>query len=91
MKRKSGVTKKTWSKNATKFATSCSSAWKDLNACVNSHCKRKSANEKEMFMDALCEIVDRYVNLNCEILRWCHKNGVNPNDFFCDVINHGIV
>lgn len=91
MKRKSGVTKRTWSKNATKFAASYSSAWKDLNAFVNSHCKRKSANEKEMFTDALYEIVDRYVNLNCEILTWCHKNGVNPEKFICDVINNGIV
>lgn len=87
MKRKTGVTKRTWSKNATKFAASYSSAWKDLNAFVDSHCKRRSEKVKEAFRDELCEIVDRYVNLNCEILLWCHKNGVEPQDFVCDVMN----
>ena len=84
MKRKSGVTKRTWNKNATKFAASASSAWKDLNAFVESNCAKKS---RESFLDKMCEVVDKYVHLNWEILMWCHKNGVDPQDFVCDVMN----
>ena len=87
--KKTGVTKRTWDKNARRFAMVSTSAWRDLNAFVNSHCKRKSEKVKEKFRDELCEVVDRYVNFNCEILTWCHKNGVNPQDFVCDVENLG--
>ena len=87
MKRMSGVTKRTWNKNATKFAAEYSASWKDLNAFVESNCAKKSTIGRESFRDNLCEVVDRYVNLNCDILMWCHKNGVDPRDFVCDVMN----
>lgn len=84
-----GVTKRTWDKNARKFAMASTSAWRNFNAFVSEHCKRKSKKERDAFSDALSEVVDEYVKVNCEILTWCHKNGVNPQDFVCDVNNLG--
>ena len=87
--KKNGVTKRTWDRNARKFADVAGSAWRDLNAFVESNCKRRSEKEREAFCDNLCEIVDMYVEFNCAILTWCHKNGVDPRDFVCDVENLG--
>ena len=93
MKRKSGVTKRTWDKNAKRFAAQATEAWSDLNAFVESRCKLKGTKWREIwcdkFRDELCEIVDKYVNLNCDIHAWCRKNGVDPVDFMCDVNNLG--
>lgn len=86
--KKPGVTKRTWNKNAKKFATESTAAWRDLNAFVKSHCKG-SEKKREAFLDELSKIVDRYIEFNCAILTWCHKNGVNPQDFVCDVVNLG--
>ena len=92
--KKNGVTKRTWNKNAKKFSAERNEAWRDLNAFVESHCKidwtedvQSAEKKREKFLDSLCKVVDRYIALNNEMLTWCHKNGVDPNDFFCDVMN----
>lgn len=85
--KKNGVTKRTRARNVRRFAKEIASAWKSLNDFVDSHCKLKSAKEREAFMDGLCDVADKYVELNCAILTWCHKNGVDPRDFMCDVDN----
>ena len=87
MQGKIGVTKRTRDRNVTKFAAAYLSAWKDLNAFVESNCAKKSQIGRETFRDKLCDVVDRYINLNYEIITWCHKNGVDPQDFVCDVMN----
>lgn len=84
--KKNGVTKRTWNKNAKKFSAERNEAWRDLNAFVESHC-RGSEKKREKFLDSLCKVVDRYIALNNGMLMWCHKNGVDPQDFFCDVMN----
>lgn len=86
--KKNGVTKRTWDKNARRFAMESASAWRDLSAFVKSHC-RGGDKKREAFCDEMCGIVDRYIEFNCAILMWCHKNGVNPQDFVCDVENLG--
>ena len=84
--KKNGVTKQTREKNARRFAMESTSAWRDLNAFAKAHCKR-SKKAQDAFMDELCPIVDKYIEVNCKILTWCHKNGVDPRDFVCDVEN----
>lgn len=87
MQGKIGVTKRTRDRNVTKFAASYASAWKELNAFVESNCDKKSKIGRETFRDKMCEVVDRYINLTCDTLTWCHNNGVDPRDFVCDVMN----
>jgi hypothetical protein len=86
MKNTKGVTKRTWNKKAKEFAKKSTSAWKDLNTFVQSKCKPEEA---EKFRDELCDLVDKYVELNCDIHIWCRKNGVDTSDFMCDVNNLG--
>ena len=90
--KKNCVTKRTWDKNAKKFAKESAAAWRDLNKFVESRCMMKEGRELwcELFRNELCEIVDRYVELNCAIYTWCHKNGVDVSDFMCDVDNFGL-
>lgn len=85
--KKNVITKRTRTRNVMRFANEIVSAWKSLNNFVDDHCKRKSANVREAFMDRLCEVTDKYVELNCAILTWCHKNGVDACDFICEVEN----
>lgn len=90
MKRKTkGVTRRTYRANVKRFADLSTSAWKSLNTFVKSNCKVKRRQEE--FMDALCALVDRYVDFNCRILTWCHRYGVDPQTFVCDVMNRGQV
>lgn len=84
--KKTGVTKRTRNRNIRRFADESVYAWKCLEKFADSHCKGKS--EKGRFVDELCDVVDRYIDLNCKILLWCHKNGVDPRDFVCDVENN---
>ena len=65
--KKNGVTKRTWDKNARKFATESTAAWRDLNAFVKSHCKG-GEKKREAFLNALCPVIDKYINFNCAIL-----------------------
>lgn len=88
MKTKNGVTKRTWDKNARRFAGESTSAWHDLEGFVKAHCKR-SEKARQAMMDELCPIVDRYIDINCRIRDWCHKNGVELDPFMCDVANLG--
>lgn len=89
MKRDTCVTKRTLKRNARRFARDSTSAWHGLNAFVNEFCGLNRKTYREKFMDKLCEVVDEYVTLNCAILMWCHKNGVDPCDFVCEVENMG--
>ena len=84
--KKTGVTKRTWDKNAKRFAMESTAAWRDLNAFVKSHCKG-SEKKRASYLDELSVIVDKYIEFNCAILTWCNKNGVDPRDFVCDVEN----
>lgn len=91
MKRKTkGVTRRTYRANVIRFSDLSISAWKGLNAFVKSNCKVGKRRQEE-FMDALCDVVDRYVDLNCRILTWCHMCGIDPQIFVCDVMNRGLV
>lgn len=86
--KKNGVTRKTWDKNVRRFAMESTSAWRDLEAFAKSHCKR-SEKARQAFLDELCPLVDKYVDINCKIRDWCHKNGVDIGEFICDVDNLG--
>lgn len=83
--KKNGVTKRTWDKNVKTFAALGMVLWDDMNKFVSSHCKSSAAKEK--FLGELTKVVDGWVNYNCEILTWCHKNGVDAVDFAIDVQN----
>lgn len=85
--KKTGVTKQTYSRNVKKFAAISRDAWRGLNAFVDSHCKSKKPNARIEFLDDLCVAADKYVELNCAIMHWCQKNGVDLQDFLCDVEN----
>ena len=85
--KKNVITKRTRTRNVMRFANEFVSAWKSLNNFCDSHCKRKSANVREAFIDRLCEVTDKYVELNCAILTWCHKNRVDACDFMYEVEN----
>lgn len=87
--KKTGVTKQTYSRNAKKFAAISNSAWHDLNAFVDSHCRPKNQKARGAFLDDLCKVVDKYIELNCAIILWCQKNDVDLQDFMCDVENCG--
>ena len=86
--KKNGVTKRTWDKNVKTFAAQGMLLWDDMNKFVSSHCKSRSSAAKEKFLDELATIVDGYVEYNCQILTWCHKNGVDALDFALDVQNN---
>ena len=89
MKKKNGVTKRTWDKKVRVFARESTSAWRDLEAFVKAHCGKKTEKARMAMMDELCPIVDKYVDINCKIRDWCHKNGVDIGEFICDVDNLG--
>ena len=86
--KKTGVTKRTYDKNVRRFAKVRADAWDVLNSFVESRCRTSKARND--FRDRLCEIVDKYIDFNCEMLTWCHRNGVDARDFVCDVVNLGI-
>ena len=81
------VTKKTIARNIQKFSDMSLESWNAFNKFVDSHWRSKK--KREVVLDELCEIVDKYVELNCRILMWCQKNGVDPVQFMCDVENYG--
>ncbi len=88
--KKAGVTGRTYSRNVKKFAVAANSAWRDLNAFVDSHCRLKSQKARDAFRDELCEVVDKYIEFNCAIASWCQRNGVDLCGFVCDVENCGV-
>ena len=85
-KNPAGVTERTRAARVRKFAVGAADAWRGLNAFVRKRCSHEPEQAMEAF-DDLCNVVDRYVHLNCEILRWCHRNGVDPGDFVCEVMS----
>ena len=85
-KKPTGVTERTRSARVRKFAVGAAYAWRSLNAFVQKHCSHAPEQAREAF-DDLCDVVDRYVHLNCEVLTWCHRNGVDPRDFVCEVMS----
>lgn len=87
--KKTGITRRTYSRNMKKFAAAANSAWRDLNAFVDSRCRPKRQKARDAFRDELCKVVDKYIEFNCAIVLWCQKNGVDLQDFICDVENCG--
>lgn len=87
--KKSTVTKRTWNKNVNKFANGFRECWKDLDMFVASNTKGKTSKKRDAFRDRLCDLIDKYIMLNCDVRDWCHKNNVSREDFICDVLNSG--
>ena len=83
------VTKHTLTAKARKFATEFWTCWDELDKFVDSNTKGKDKRRKEAFRDSLCEIVDKYIDFNCKLRDWCHKNKVDLDEFICDVVNMG--
>ena len=84
MPTKKTITKRTYDRNVRKFAKAADEAWCRLSAFVEKH---GPPGSKDEFQDELCSLVDGYIDLNCDILLWCHRNGVSAPDFVCDVEN----
>ena len=87
--KKSTVTKRTWNKNVNKFANEFRELWKDIDMFVASNTKGKTTEKRDEFRDRLCDLIDKYINVNCKIKDWCFKNKVNHEDFVYDVISSG--
>lgn len=87
--KKSTVTKRTWNKNVNKFANAFRECWKDLDMFVASNTKGKNMEKQDAFRESLCDLIDKRIKLNCDILDWCHRNKVSLEDFLCDVLNSG--
>ena len=88
--KKNTVTKRTWNKNVNKFANAFRECWKDLDMFVATNTKGKASKKRDEFRDRLCDLIDKYIILNCNVQDWCFKNKVNQDDFISDVINSGI-
>ena len=80
------VAKSTYNSKVRKYASAFNKAFHDLIGFVETNCKGGEAKHMES-LDAICEIVDRYINLNCEVQAWAHKAGVDHADFVCDIEN----
>lgn len=52
---------------------------------LKSFAKRNKISDKEL--DKLCDIIDSYSILNCDLFEWSIKNGVDYSDMACDVLN----
>lgn len=89
-KKKHGVTPRTLRRNVRAFAVKSKALFDDMIKFVDAHCKSKSSAAKEKFLDELATIVDGYAEYNCQILTWCHKNGVDVHEFMCDVVNEEV-
>ena len=87
--KKSTVTKRTWNKNVNKFANAFRECWKDLEMFVETNTKGKTSKKQDEFRESLCDLVDKYIILNCDIQDWCFKNKASQDDFVSDVINSG--
>ena len=87
-KKGKGVSKRTYDSKVSKYASAYNKAFDDLQDFVSTNCKG-NAKKRDKSLDAICEIVDRYINLNVEAQAWCYKRGVNHGEFVCDIMNKG--
>lgn len=85
-KKKDGVTPRTRKRNVRAFAVKGKSLFADVEKFVDAHCKLRSSAAKEKFLDEMCELIDKWTLYNSGIIDWCHKNGVDAQEFMCDVL-----
>lgn len=75
------VTKKQCDKKVQEAINKAKKNFKKLKAFA----KRNKISDKEL--DKLCDIIDSYSILNCDLLDWSIKNGVDYSDMACGVLN----
>lgn len=62
-KKGKGVSNRTYDKKVSKFAEDFNKAFHDLQDFVSTNC-RGNVKKRDKSLDAICEIVDRYIELN---------------------------
>lgn len=67
------------------FAKKCAKAWRNTEKFVTRHCKDES--KRERYLSDLCRCIDAWIGVNVEMTHYCYKNGVDLNEFVCDVNN----
>lgn len=58
---------------------------------VATNTKGKASKKRDGFRENLCDLIDKYIILNCNVQDWCFKNKVSQDDFVSDVINSGTI
>ena len=86
--KKTTMTKRTRDAKVKKFARDFNKAFDELQDFVSTNCKG-NAKKRDKSLDAICEIVDKYLMLNGEVRDWCHDHKVDLEAFVCDVMNEG--
>ena len=89
MKKKNGVakgkvSKRTYNGRVKKYARGFNAAFHDLVRFVETNCKG-GKKKSDANLDIICEIVDRYINMNTEVQAWAYKNGIDHGEFTCDI------
>lgn len=84
-KTKQVVTKRTYDRNVRKYAKASGEALRSLMAFAD---KYRPASGGDKYLDELSSLVDMYGRLNCEVLEWCYRSGVDVDRFSCDVNNY---
>ena len=85
-KKGKGVSKRTYNSKVIKFAKDFNKAFHDLQDFVSTNCKG-NAKKRDKSLDAICEIVDRYIGLSDAARVWCFKSGVDHSQFLCEIMN----
>ena len=88
-KKGKGVSKRTYNSKVRKYASAYNKAFHDLTQFVETNCKG-DLKKRDVALDSLSEIVDRYINLNVEAQAWCYKRGVNHGEFVCEIMNKSV-
>lgn len=83
-KTKRAVTKRTYDRNVRKYAKAAGEAFSSLIAFAD---KYGPASGRDEYLDELRCLIDTYGRLNCDILEWCYRSGVDAERFACDVNN----
>ena len=87
-KKGKGVSKRTYNSKVSKYAKDFNKAFDDLQDFVSTNCKG-NAKKRDKSLDAICEIIDRYIGLNDAVRVWCSKSGVDHSEFLCEIENKG--
>lgn len=85
-KKGKGVSKRAYDRKVSKFVKDFNKAFHDLQDFVSTNCKG-NAKKRDKSLDAICEIVDRYIELNDKVRVWCFKSGVDHSKFLCEIMN----
>ena len=85
-KKGKGVSKRTYDSKVSKYAKDFNKAFHDLQDFVSTNCKG-NAKKRDKSLDAISEIVDRYIELNDAVRVWCFKSGVDHSEFMCEIMN----